>query len=161
MRGGTIYNERTIITAAHCCEGITDWASFDIVAGAIDKDDITAQLMHIKSSQIHPDYTTDHNRPINDVCLLTLSSNLTYNDNVKNIPLNTKDLPANTTCVVSGWGTTSQGGFTSDVLKYVEVHLWSQKQCKEAYAPAFNDEMEICAYDEGKDSCQGDSGGPF
>jgi len=134
-------------------------ANYKIMAGAIDIDDIDAQLTDIKSSQIHPNYTANFK---NDVCLLTLSSNLTYNDNVKNIPLNTKDLPANTKCVVSGWGTTYSGGlFTSDVLKYAEVHLCSQTECKEAYGGLFNDEMMICAYDKGKDSCQGDSGGPF
>ena len=74
----------------------------EILAGAIDKDDITGQLMTVNRSVIHPDYDAEYTK--NDVCLLILNSNLTYNSNVKNIALNTQDLPANTKCVVSGWG---------------------------------------------------------
>ena len=82
------------------------------MAGAIDVDIGSPQVKTIKSHLIHPDYVgVDQNTGLgnnfNDVCLLTLNSNLDFNDNVKKIALNTEDIPENTKCVVSGWGTLS------------------------------------------------------
>ena len=107
--GGSIYNESTIITAAHCCEAIDDgFLPLDdtvIMAGRIDIDDIVNGLkMSIKSYLIHPDYNgvvSQHN----DICLLTLESDLEFNDNVKAIALNSGTLDSCTKCIVSGWGT--------------------------------------------------------
>ena len=64
--------------------------------------------------------------------------------------------------VVMGWGTTSFGGSTSDVLLEVEVDLYSQSECQAAYndGETITDRM-VCAARDGKDSCQGDSGGPI
>ena len=50
------------------------------------------------------------------------------------------------------------GGFVSDILQYVELHLWANSQCKKAFDDfndannadvQFNEDgLEICAYDE-------------
>ena len=90
------------------------------MAGAIDVDIGSPQVKTIKSHLIHPDYVgVDQNTGLgnnfNDVCLLTLNSNLVFNDNVKKIALNTEDIPENTKCVVSGWGTLS--------VSYKTIHL--------------------------------------
>ena len=57
--GGSIYNESTIITAAHCCEAIDDgFLPLDdtvIMAGRINIDDmVNGQDITIKSYSIHP-----------------------------------------------------------------------------------------------------------
>jgi len=164
--GGTIFNESTIITAAHCCKGYDNWNGTLIMAGGIDAiDDFEAQIKTVKSHLIHPEYVGDENN-FNDVCLLTLDSNLELNANVSKIPLNTEDLEPNTKCVVSGWGTLSSGGDVPDILQYVELNLWSRENCTGAFEDFSNVQfnangLEICAYDKGKDSCQGDSGGPL
>ena len=76
------------------------------MAGSVDIDDLDsiAQFRNIESSVIHPDYIGGGSY-INDVCMLTLDSNLEFNDNVKKISLNREDLLADTKCFVSGWGT--------------------------------------------------------
>ena len=89
------------------------------MAGGIDAiDDFEAQIKTVKSHLIHPEYVGDENN-FNDVCLLTLDSNLELNANVSKIPLNTKDLEANTKCVVSGWGTlsVSKKPFKNDITQ--------------------------------------------
>jgi secreted trypsin-like serine protease len=64
--------------------------------------------------------------------------------------------------VVMGWGTTSFGGSTSDVLLEVEVDLYTQSQCDEAaYLKELITESMVCVARDGKDSCQGYSGGPI
>ena len=112
MCGGSIYNSYTIITAAHCCNHFEDGEQFQdqlertrISAGLIDIDDtINGQERSVKSYLIHPDYneTVNHH---NDICLLTLDSDLELNDNVKAIALNDEDIGFGTKCNVSGWGT--------------------------------------------------------
>ena len=106
--GGSIYNESTIITAAHCCkvfdEGIAQLDETIIMAGRIDIDDtVNGQENSIKSYLIHPDYIGIGNH-YNDICLLTLDLDLVFNENVKAIALNNENLVADTKCIVSGWG---------------------------------------------------------
>merc|ERR1712233_276310 len=64
---------------------------------------------------------------------------------------------------VTGWGTTSSGGSTSNVLLEVDVQVISNSECNAAYG-GITDNM-LCAADAsgngGSDACQGDSGGPL
>ncbi|GLH05764.1 Trypsin-7 [Gryllus bimaculatus] len=66
--------------------------------------------------------------------------------------------------VAAGWGTTSQGGAVSPVLREVEVPVMSNDECRRTGygARRITDNMLCAGYPEGrKDSCQGDSGGPL
>ena len=115
--GGSIYNKSTIITAAHCCKPFEDGEQLhdqlvltNIIAGRIDIDDIVnGQEKSIKSYLIHPDYIgislDGSGSHANDICLLTLESDLEFNGNVQAIGLNNENLDAGTKCIVSGWGT--------------------------------------------------------
>ena len=71
---------------------------------------------------------------------------------------------ANTTVTVAGWGLTTDGGSSPDVLHSVDLMLLTNAQCETyGYSGALVDSM-ICAIGDlegGEDSCQGDSGGPL
>ena len=71
---------------------------------------------------------------------------------------------ADTTATVAGWGRTSEGGSTSDVLRSVDLKLLTNAQCETyGYAGDLVDSM-ICAIgdlDGGEDACYGDGGGPL
>jgi secreted trypsin-like serine protease len=67
---------------------------------------------------------------------------------------------------ILGWGNTSDGGGSSDVLKEAQVPIVSDEECGRAYADpswGWTPADMICAgYPEGgTDTCQGDSGGPM
>merc|ERR1711862_739098 len=70
---------------------------------------------------------------------------------------------AGTTCTVSGWGTTSEGGSLAKVLMKEDVPVVSDDDCRGSYGQDDIADSMICAGLDagGKDSCQGDSGGPF
>lgn len=65
--------------------------------------------------------------------------------------------------VVSGWGTTSEGGSISRNLKQVTLPYVSDDDCVASYGQENIDkDVMICAGGQkGRDSCQGDSGGPL
>ena len=108
--GGSIYNQSTIITAAHCCDRVKDlevgWEDLTIVAGELDLLETSGfeQIRHIKSHVIHPGY--DPTTLQNDICLLTLDTPLEFNENAKSIPLDTVGPISGQNCTVSGWGLT-------------------------------------------------------
>lgn len=65
--------------------------------------------------------------------------------------------------VIAGWGTTSEDGTESLVLKKAKVPIISNNVCKAAGIKGITSNM-ICAgrlVYGGVDSCQGDSGGPL
>ena len=60
---------------------------------------------------------------------------------------------------MAGWGTTSESGYVSSVLRAVDVLTMANSQCRRAYH--WVNAGQVCAGvpQGGKDSCQGDSGG--
>merc|ERR1711935_1120232 len=162
--GGSIYSNNKIITAAHCCKPFEDGEQLhdqlsltNIVAGRIILEfDFNGQEISVKSYLIHPNYTgvdpiDGSGSHANDICLLTLDDDLEFNDNVKGIALNNETVEVGVKCIVSGWGTTTEGGNTAATLQFVEVYLWSTDRCNTAfmgYDTQIDPIAEICAYDE-------------
>ena len=114
--GGSIFNETTIITAAHCCDSfgkpdeynnIYHWSDSIIVAGVTNLqskyESSFIQYKMIKSLAIHPFYRSI-NYQYNDICLLTLKSSLVFNQFVQPIDIDKKKPVAGTKCQLSGWG---------------------------------------------------------
>jgi trypsin len=166
--GGSIINDRWILTAAHCTQ--TSPGSITIKAGAhrysSDRPG-SGEVQHISVSRIvnHASY----GRPTtfsNDISLVQLSSSLRMGDRVQPVCL-----PANenghtdegNVAFVTGWGSLSSGGSISSTLQQVRVPFVSNSKCAQNYGSSSIDGTMVCLglFDEGgKDACQGDSGGP-
>nr|ACO11732.1 Trypsin-1 [Caligus rogercresseyi] len=158
--GASIYDENTAITAGHCCRNLPGFAK--VVAGdhSLLEQSEFEQKIKIKSYELHPNYI--HKEASYDVCVLHLASPLEFNDKVKPVKMPEQGQEFEGKAVISGWGTTSSGGFSAKVLRWANVEIVPQDKCVEAYRPdAKVDETMICAAAPGKDSCQGDSGGPM
>nr|2F91_A Chain A, hepatopancreas trypsin [Astacus leptodactylus]4BNR_A Chain A, HEPATOPANCREAS TRYPSIN [Astacus leptodactylus]4BNR_B Chain B, HEPATOPANCREAS TRYPSIN [Astacus leptodactylus] len=163
--GASIYNENYAITAGHCVYGddYENPSGLQIVAGELDMsvNEGSEQIITVSKIILHENF--DYNLLDNDISLLKLSGSLTFNDNVAPIALPEQGHTATGDVIVTGWGTTSEGGNTPDVLQKVTVPLVSDEDCRADYgADEILDSM-ICAGvpEGGKDSCQGDSGGPL
>jgi secreted trypsin-like serine protease len=63
--------------------------------------------------------------------------------------------------IVAGWGTTTFGGSSPDLLMQASILLMDR--CKHIPSYHYDDNKQICAgnHEYTKDSCQGDSGGPL
>lgn len=160
--GGTLYDQSTVITAAHCVIGKTsDWTA------SVHRHDLEKSLTqeegntyNVTKRITHPKYNTNDDNG-NDVSIWKIASN---GSKKSDILLDTGKI-ANTDGTVLnviGWGTTSAGGELSSVLLEVKLPVFNAAKCKKAYS-TLDVKSQFCAGfpEGGKDSCQGDSGGPI
>ncbi|XP_050413011.2 transmembrane protease serine 9 [Patella vulgata] len=164
--GGSIIDNRHIVTAAHCLRSgnyLIPASQVEVGVGSSNK----TKLSYYKVQLIdrHPNYnpsTFDY-----DIAVLTLQFPLP-DDNpcMKPICLPSPGLSieAGVQCVVAGWGAQIEGsrrGSTS--LQEAVIPIMNQDACSSAYGDYMMNERKLCAgYSTGGiDACQGDSGGPF
>ncbi|XP_030372778.1 serine protease nudel [Scaptodrosophila lebanonensis] len=166
--GGTIYNERWIISAAHCVINFAKYY-YEVRAGLLRRTSysLATQIVPISHIVFHQAYERRSMR--NDLSLLRLAMPLQFNRWVKPICLPDKGRTTigddwiwgpeeHTLCTVVGWGAIREKGPSSESLRQVTVPI--RKRCTDPEDQAAED---ICAGDPngGRDACQGDSGGPL
>lgn len=166
--GGTLLSATAVLTAGHCC-AYPPASNYKVVVGdhVIEdgESEGTEQVIDVKEIRQHEDY--DDFNLTDDICILILDEEVAENDNVKYTVLaetgrEPEDLEL---LVVTGWGTTSEGGNLGETLQKVDVPYVPNDRCAEEYG-SFNEVTPgmLCAGDEengGVDACQGDSGGPI
>ncbi len=153
--GGVLYNERIVITAAHCIE---DYLFIDASLGTNGL--FTANPIDVIKTIPHENY--DASLKSNDIALLLLSRDVEFNDYVQPICLPNVADSENEQTIAMGWGHTQEGGGISVMLQKATVPIIDREKCREM-SGYFLDETMICAgYPEGiTDACNGDSGGPL
>jgi len=164
--GGSILDEDTMITAAHCVHGknYNNPKHLQIVAGEHNMrvTEGHEQTKQVRRIIIHENYSPY--KMENDIALLKLSSRLSMNTYVQPVALpRNGQQTTGTTCVVSGWGSLSEGGSAPAVLQKVNLPSMTDAECRRAYGQSQIFESNLCCGypNGGKDSCQGDSGGPL
>lgn len=163
--GGSIYNERWIVTAAHCLVGQKP-EDVHVIVGTNELEPGT-QRHNASRLVIHKGY--DRASQDQDIALIELYEPLALGDKVKPISLLTASdenqvLKPDVPLVVTGWGATQEGGGVVSTLREVKVPFVTRDTCNDPLA--YNGDVTanmICAgvAAGGTDSCQGDSGGPL
>ncbi|KAF5281905.1 hypothetical protein FQR65_LT14489 [Abscondita terminalis] len=159
--GASIIGSNLALTAAHCTVGnsasklsVRAGSSYRGSGGRVYQVSVICQHQSYNSALI--DY---------DVTVLTLIGQLQFTNSVKPIPLQqvNQEVPVGAIAVVSGWGTLSEGGSTSQILQEVSLPRVSDQSCGNAYGSSKITQRMFCfGYTRGgQDSCQGDSGGPL
>ena len=87
------------------------------------EDDPDQESFAVAEVMLHEDY--DSWTINNDICLLKLDGSATMGENVATIgfPADMEEYEEGTECIVSGWGTTSEGGSLGRTLQKVG-RLW-------------------------------------
>ncbi|MDC0712356.1 serine protease [Stigmatella sp. ncwal1] len=160
--GGVIYSPRTVITAAHCVSGATPsgmsvrYNSLNHASGGT--------LVAVSSIVVHPSYSAS--TIDNDIALVILAAPMTLGQTQARaalLPARGSDPTAGAGALVSGWGTTSEGGSIPAALRSAIVPIVSRASARTAYgASSITDNMIAAGLSAGGvDACQGDSGGPL
>jgi secreted trypsin-like serine protease len=166
--GGSIVGERWILTAAHC---YTPQLSY-VRAGVTNKNSDLGQDIDVLRQIQYPSY--DARDLDNDVMLLKLAEPLDLSGpNVKKIQIMTPEAALGglqdpgVMAVITGWGSSAEGGSGADVLQRGVVPIVSNQEASDIYEPLYGpgiitSTMLAAGYSEGGiDTCQGDSGGPL
>jgi len=121
--GGTILDEETILSAAHCfihkSTGATIFPLDDndiIVAGSKNSNTVGPQTIRIKDVINHPSYNSATAKSDFDYSIVKLSSPLSFNTNVKPACLPTASFVPGGVAVASGWGSIKTGLFLTQIL---------------------------------------------
>ncbi|XP_044736405.1 brachyurin-like [Chrysoperla carnea] len=163
--GGSVISKRTILTAAHCAEGATD---FVILLGTNTLNAATPGEMEVKTntSIVHPDWNPDN--LTNDIALVLLNEDITFSDQIKPVTLESSssqnDNIVNMTARVSGWGKDSDAAIgITNKLRYTFVRTTDRSTCKRYYGQF--PPNDICVSGRTglwlRGACSGDSGGPL
>ena len=158
--GGTFIDGDWVMTAAHCVDDVTDPDVMKVLAGAHNK--LTdGELIDVERVYIHPSYATQAGIS-SDIALLKLSGEHMY-PRIELLTPDRLDLAApGTIATTIGWGLTSEGGQSSEVLKKLEAEIITNDECQTHLDESILDST-ICAGKLGSNEsiCSGDSGGPL
>ncbi|XP_044259429.1 trypsin-5-like [Tribolium madens] len=164
---GAIIHKSYILTAAHCLTNIrVNIAQIVIRAGSIFLHE-GGSLRQVCDGEIHPFYFESAEYD-NDIAILKLCDDLTFNENISAIalPRNEEIINDGTVGLVAGWGTTEKQD-TSPILRYTKFVTLNQETCRQYWTSKGGDNITsnmfciTCAENYLCSPCPGDSGGPF
>jgi len=157
--GGSIIGETWVLTAAHC---VAPFRQSTVVRAKAGANDYAAGGSWVRALEVHVHPAYDETTHENDLALLRFAAPLAGHV-VPLAPANYHIAPG-TMLQVTGWGTTSEDGDTSNRLLMAELPYVANETCNQpaSYNGSIAASM-MCAGRSagGADSCQGDSGGPL
>ncbi|XP_060127046.1 transmembrane protease serine 9-like [Zootoca vivipara] len=165
--GGSVINNNSVLTAAHCIKKWTDPAFWRVVFGLhhLYNHEFPTVKRYVRAIVMHSGFKRSTYE--NDVALFRLKRPISYSDYIQPIclPNSTTQLVADENpCFISGWGNTEEKGRGNFILQEAQVDIIPLYICNryDWYAGVVSWNM-LCAGSAtgGVDSCQGDSGGPL
>ncbi|KAF0287475.1 Trypsin-1 [Amphibalanus amphitrite] len=162
--GGSVINNRYVLTAAHCTENSSP-SQIQVMLGdlRIGTSDSGEQRFSVQQIIQHPQYTSASGSGW-DFSLLKLDREISFSNTISPVCLPTAGQTyADVTAIASGYGRVGATEPQATHLQHVTVPVWSQSRCQGRWGSTIKSSM-ICAggYPEGGRSvCMGDSGGPL
>lgn len=179
--GGSLINNRYVLSAAHCVVGEVEKKEGNLVGVRLGEYDTTTEIdcitldgeqicadppidVPVEEKLAHPEY--NEKSMLNDIALLRLDRDIQRTDFIQPVCLpasNFKNSLAGDVNFVTGFGRTLQGS-RSAIKQKLGIKVYDQERCRTKFATkkAEITPKQLCAGgDFAKDSCHGDSGGPL
>ncbi|XP_053669195.1 CLIP domain-containing serine protease B4-like [Anopheles marshallii] len=173
--GGSLVNERYVVTAAHCIHKDVVYrvrlGEWDLSSANDCQDGFCSDVpidLDVEKIIVHSNYDPKDHSYKNDIALIRFTRSVQYSDTVRPIclplsaSLRNRDHVGRPSYAV-GWGKTENGTASKMKLK-VEMNVTSSQECARAYQRGgiLLKTTHMCAGGvRGKDTCSGDSGGPL
>lgn len=167
--GGTLINEKMVLTAAHCVElPPRNWyvnardASFILGGHNIDQMDGTE--VRVKKFIVHPRWNPSATIFNYDIAVAVLSRRVSFNKYIKPICLPTSSESfedvVGAKASVAGWGKTAWGVPSTNHPNFVRLRIHDMQECSR-HNQIPQEQTFFCAGDQQikESTCSGDSGG--
>lgn len=156
--GASLIHEDILVTAAHCKGSFKGKTVF---IGGLRRDGKDAKnKITAVEERTHPNSNPTSTTNVgDDIMIVKPKTKSTQQIAPWNTDNNTP-IVDNSVRVI-GWGSTSETGRASDVLRKVDLNVVDSEICRQTYSNIntfFDASKVICAAAPGKDSCYGDSG---
>lgn len=153
--GGSLIAPNRVLTAAHC---VSRGAPAGVIIGPTTMSN--GERIAVTCASYHPDFKFGKGGDLfNDVAILKLVASSTATPVALNSNINYPSV-SGTPLTVIGYGTTSEGGRVSNVLKKVGTFFQTTATCNNNY-PDVELGTHVCGNVNNEGDCQGDSGGPL
>ncbi|XP_023951068.2 trypsin CFT-1-like [Bicyclus anynana] len=157
--GGTILNNRAMLSAVHCWVNNNVASRFRCRAGSTNRS--SGGWQHNVAQLIgHPHYSPrNHDNDIGVVRVATAFQIGAATVRAGNIAGANHNVPDNRDVVAIGWGRTSTNGAGSEQLRHVVLRTVNQARCNSDFSGIITANM-LCAnwHDGSRATCNGDSG---
>nr|ALX00034.1 serine protease-like protein [Melanoplus sanguinipes] len=160
--GGSLINDRYVLTAGHCVHGL-NVQNVTVMVGMNDLLTKSRLLPPVERLILHEEYSRDYLHDINDIALIKLAMPVAFSSFVSPIclPQNEAVDYTGNLAIVAGWGRVGQDEPLARYLRATEVRVISNEVCRNTAIGEHISDSMLCTYLEKKDACQGDSGGPL
>ncbi|KAH8278635.1 hypothetical protein KR018_006354, partial [Drosophila ironensis] len=157
--GGSILNERWILTAGHCVQNYSPERVNVITGTNLYKE--PGAIYYTEEIHMHCMYDQPYMH--NDIALLKLTENITFNAVTQPIGLPSRALQATDEIILTGWGAQEPNGGSQEKLHKLTLGFVSFEECYAIFNQTSNLGVgHICTFSqEGQGTCHGDSGGPL
>ncbi|KAH8414373.1 hypothetical protein KR215_004432 [Drosophila sulfurigaster] len=157
--GGAIINERWIATAGHCVE--TFPPEFIVVVTGTNRYMEPGAVYYTEEVHLHCLYDQPYMH--NDIALIKLTQNITFNALTQPIALPTRPTREGDEIVLTGWGAEVAYGDAKEDLQKLDLGFVKLSECYDIFNQTSNMGVgHLCTFSkQGEGACHGDSGGPL